>query len=522
MARRIVNIVNFLRYDEPRMPMDLFTPLVEQMRLLKEAGLPATWLLQYDALAAGPYVEFLKKEMPSTHEAGLWFEINRMHCNAAGVEFHGEANLNWDYHAQASLSAGYTPAEREKLADAAMNRFHEIFGSHPRSVAAWYIDAHTLGYLFDKYRITASANCKDQFGTDGYTLWGAPYAGGYYPSRTNAMVPGSSNESQIPLPIFRMLGTDPIHQYDLDLGAAKQTVLSLEPVYGNGGADPAWVDRFLDIIAFTPPLAFAYAQAGQENSFGWDAMQVGYRMQVEKLKERRARGEFELECLGDTGAWFQKTFPTSPALAVTALTDTLGGKRRSIWYSSRFYRLNLLLQDDSIRVRDIHVYRDGYGERHLVEPCTQHAAVFDALPILDGLQWSTKDHRAWGTPMLMHGGRIEYPLRAASNPTVEESGSALRITFPLTDGGTLTVLCEEEQCVMWLAGRADADGLGLEFRWAPETKTSFDRVDGSALHYEHNSFAYSAALINASAQATRKGFMLTAAGARMGLRLSQE
>ena len=225
--RRIINIVNFMRYDEPRVPtLDRFQPMVEQMKLLKAYGLPATRLLQFDAMVAGPYVRFLKAEMPSTHEVGLWFEINRMHCDAAGVPFHGRDDLNWDYASRAALSIGYTPAERERLADAAVASFCSIWGYPPKTVAAWYIDAHTLAYLAERHGIVASANCKEQYGTDGYTAWGGFYSGGYYPSRANALCPAQDAASQIRLPVFRMLGADPIYQYDHNLGQGAQGVIS--------------------------------------------------------------------------------------------------------------------------------------------------------------------------------------------------------------------------------------------------------------------------------------------------------
>ena len=48
--RQIVNIINFIRAVEPRSPMDLMTPVKEQIRLMKEHSLRGTFLLQYDAL----------------------------------------------------------------------------------------------------------------------------------------------------------------------------------------------------------------------------------------------------------------------------------------------------------------------------------------------------------------------------------------------------------------------------------------------------------------------------------------
>ena len=517
-TRRVINIVNFIRYDEPRVAMDLLQPVVEQMKLLSAAKLPATWLLQFDALVAGPYAQFLKANMPANHEVGLWFEINRMHCDAAGVPFHGADGLNWDYHAQASLSVGYTPDERRKLVDVAVSRFREIFGHAPRSVAAWYIDALTLDHFCSAHKITATANCKDQYGTDGYTLWGAPYAGAYYPSKQNAMVPASTPEQQIGVPLFRMLGSDPIHQYDLDLGEPLQRVLSLEPVYGNGGADPNWVKKYLDIIALSPALALSYAQAGQENSFGWEAMKTGYELQVAEFVRRRDANELGFECMGDTGAWFQKTFAATPPQATTALTDTLGGSRRSIWYHSKFYRANLLLQDDAIRIRDIHLFDQNYHERYLAETCKEHAAVFDTLPVLDGLQWSTKDHRAWGTPLLLRDGGIVHPLRAKSNPKVTEHGSVLVLEFPLDAGdGTLRVVFDDGAMRWTLFPSEPGFTLGLEFRWAPGVKVAFTGVADDKLEYQHNGFSYGVRVRNSNIERTRKGFMLKSAATEIEL-----
>lgn len=58
-ASSIVNIINFIRSVEPRMEMDLFEPVREQMALAKKHNLPTTWLIQYDALITPPYADFL-------------------------------------------------------------------------------------------------------------------------------------------------------------------------------------------------------------------------------------------------------------------------------------------------------------------------------------------------------------------------------------------------------------------------------------------------------------------------------
>ncbi|AHF90678.1 hypothetical protein OPIT5_11185 [Opitutaceae bacterium TAV5] len=522
--RRIINIVNFIRYDDPRDPaLDLLEPVVRQMQLLREAGLPCTWLLQFDALVAGPYVDFLKANLPDNHEVGLWFEINRMHCDAAGVVFRGADGLNWDHHVQAAFSVGYTPAERDRLADVAVRTFREIFGSErgPRSVAAWYIDARTLARLSEKHGVEAFAICRDQYGTDGYTFQGGPFAGGYYPSRRNTLSPAQTPAGQIGTPVFRLLGPDPIHQYDTGLGTSWQGVLTMEPIYAEAGKNPEWVRRFLDIVACAPALAFSHAQAGQENSFGWPVMAEGYAMQVAEFGRRRdataaGQGRLEFETLGDTGRWFRRTFPAdvtgTPPQAIVALRDTLGGTRRSVWYHSGHYRINLLVEGDRLYLRDLHLFDERYAERYLEARCDLHAARFDTLPVLDGFGWSASaDDRALGR-WLADG----CELRLTGEPEVTEANSRtgrLAVRFPVAFAGTADVLTVTFEKTGWLAALQSGAALMLSVRWAHAAATSFVGVRGAAegvptpeLCFEYEAFSYALQVTTGEAEAMADGF----------------
>jgi len=64
---RCINVVNFIRLVESRFPMDMLQPVREQMALVRGHGLPATWLLQFDAVVDGPFVGFLKQNMADNH-----------------------------------------------------------------------------------------------------------------------------------------------------------------------------------------------------------------------------------------------------------------------------------------------------------------------------------------------------------------------------------------------------------------------------------------------------------------------
>ena len=115
--------------------------------------------------------------------------------------------------------------------------FGRFWGIFPQVAGSWHIDALSLAYMKERYGIAASCNCKDQYGTDGYTMWGGYYNGAYYPSRMNMLCPAQTRENQIDVPGFRMLGADPIHQYDLGLGGARAAITpAIARVCGVDGA----------------------------------------------------------------------------------------------------------------------------------------------------------------------------------------------------------------------------------------------------------------------------------------------
>ena len=267
-APRIVNIVNFIRNIEPRSEEITETVLYEtvarQAAQLAEYGLPATFLLQYDALINPRYRKLLTQDVYPGTEVGGWWEITQPHVEAAGLKWRGR--YPWDWHADVGFATGYTPEERRKLVDVYMEKFKEVFGKYPTAIGSWFIDAYTLGYMYDKYGIVASCNCKDQIGTDGYTLWGGYWNQAYYPSRVNAYMPAQTREGQIPVPVFRMLGSDPIYQYDNCVGGALQGVISLEPVYGDSGGPPPPVGRVVlpvDVRRTLPRIRLHAGRAGK-------------------------------------------------------------------------------------------------------------------------------------------------------------------------------------------------------------------------------------------------------------------
>jgi hypothetical protein len=304
---KIVNIINFIRLLEPRdvtiTEEVLYQTVVKQVQIMKKYRLGGTFLLQYDALMDSRYQNLLKSLPPDSFEIGGWWEIPQPLVEKAGLVWRGR--YPWDWYANVGFSTGYSPAEREKLVDVYMTDFKKIFGYYPQSVGSWFIDSHSLNYMYEKYHIVASCNCKDQAGTDGYTLWGGYWNQAYYPSRTNSYMPAQNKENQLPVPIFRMLGSDPIRQYDTGLGTSWQGVITLEPVYPEAGGDSKWVNWFFKEFVEGQCMEFNYTQAGQENSFTWDAMAKGLEIQMPLISQLRDQKKLKVETLAESGQWFK-------------------------------------------------------------------------------------------------------------------------------------------------------------------------------------------------------------------------
>ena len=484
--KQILNIVNFIRGCEPRCEVDLYEPVREQIALLERHGFRGTFLLQYDALIDPAFLELMKSGANRQNEIGVWLEIVEPLCRAAGIPWRGR--FPWDWHADVGFSVGYTPADREKLIDVLFAEFKRIFGFYPRVMGSWIIDAHTLRYAAERYGLDASCNCKDQWGTDGYTLWGAYYNGAYYPSRSNAFAPAQERENAIDVPVFRMLGSDPVDQYDFGLdpssGApAFQGVVTLEPVYSGpsgGGGEKKWIDWFLSTIYNGKCLSHAYTQAGQENSFGWPAMRRGLEMQFEAFAALREKGVV-IETLGESGRWFKETHALTPAAAIVAEDDWKMGGRRSVWYSSRFFRANLFADREGLRLRDLTLFSDSYRERYLDAVCDSPVLKYDNLPVIDGNRFSGGGVRAGG--YLLVDGAPYLPL---SMECREEGEDCLSLLFRDGAGREVSAVFRERTVALSLAG---GDALSLSLRYDPAKAPAFScRKEGIAA--EHNGFSY--------------------------------
>ena len=473
-ARKVLNIVNFVRSADPRLPRaSLLEALHEEVALNRKYGFANTILLQYDALVdAEMMAEARKSDMAKT-EFGLWFEMSRPLNEMAGVPWKPCAqhkDWDWDWYINPGFLMAYTRAGRKAIIDTAFARFKAEFGGYPKSVGSWLLDAWSMDYMEKKYGVEGFCICREQDNTDAYGLRGGYSNGAYYPSKKNMLSAAVDMKNAVQAPVFKMLTPDPIYNY----GLAKRIYPeypygdppTLEPVWPTGYR-PEVVDWYFRVyIGSKGLLNLSYMQAGQANSFGWKSISRGWPMQCEKIAKEAAAGRIVVEKMCDTARAFKAAHKVNCPQTQIALEDWSGAGRKSVWYNSRFYRANLFMDGKKLVFRDIHKMVDDFEEPFLDNVCTGWQALCYTPPVVDQWMFGGKDV----------SGVMAFSGEFTSIDVAAEKGDVLVATARRADG-TFTTVRFEEGCIVVAGSALDAeydetfrkkisvvaDGVGFEF-----------------------------------------------------------
>ncbi len=513
-GERIANIINFVRGFEPRDTVNcsreiLRTTVKNQIDIMRENSLTGTFLLQYDALIDGGFQQLMKQNSDVCADVGAWWEITQPHCEAAGIKWRGR--YSWDWHAQFDFSIGYAPDERLKLVDVYMAKFKEIFGHYPTAVGSWYLDGTTLQYMHEKYAVVASCICRDQVGTDGYTLWGGYWHGGYYPSKQYLYMPAQTREGQIDVPVFRMLGSDPLHQYDAKLEGNGQGVVTLEPAYAAGGGSESYVDWYLKVMTKDPCLGYTYFQTGQENSFVWPVVARGFAVQMPRLAKYRTLGELKLQTLTETGREFAKKHKVTPPTAQVTLSDySSKSNDHTVWFNSRFYRTNLIVEGKHLRIRDIHKFDERMASPYLTTPVTTNDFELSALPVLDGFGWSGDGTVAGIRPYFIDAKGRKVAMEGGQLKAWNVGADKLVVAWPLTNlpGAVLTFVFTEGQISVKLEKAPRSVKWYMEMTSKSDKKATVFEANPKSLNYSFNGYKYDCQFIKGSVSGSADGGML--------------
>ena len=454
-ARRVMNVVNFMRGCDPRHPeWDMTKVLKEEVWFNRLYGLKNTILLQYDAMLRDDLMAIARSSDPELTEFGLWFEVVKPLCDRLGIAWRGRKGWDWDWHACPTFLMAYAPADRERLCDEMMRLFREKFGRLPESVGSWVIDAHSMAYMGGKYGVKAYCICREQDSTDAEGLRGGYSNGAYYPSRRNMLSAARDMGNAIRTPVFRMLTPCPIYNYGWphDLYGEPRQLFGVVSSRECPTMEPGWyggnsrdtVDWYFDTYLRSRGLLnLSYMQTGQENGFEWEHVALGLPYQMMKIALERKKGSLVVETLAETAKRFVADHDRNCPQTQVALSDWSGCDRKSVWYNSRCYRGNLILEKGRLSFRDLHVMKDDFDEPYLDTACDSWSVAYLTPPLVD--KWLDRgDPKKGGTEPGDMAFAGEYVSLGVDTPDDE----TLVVTATRRDGLVTTITFGETRVTM--------------------------------------------------------------------------
>lgn len=508
----VVNVYNFIRksHEEPsRFIQDDFDTIQKQMETVRQYGFPATYALKYDALTDERYQALLLEETGEEDEISAWWEITQEMCDKAGVRFRGVSTEEFDERVNSAYSIGYEPEERKRLVDAYMDTFWQVFGFYPKTIGSWVLDTVTLEYAAQRYGVIGGATCRDQIGTDGFTLWGGYPNGVYYPSRMNENIPAQTIEHQLSIPVFRLLGPDPIYNFEQNLRSGLHgMVFTLEPVWLTG-RDKDWIHWMFESLSEENTLGISYAQIGQENNFLWENIEPGFAPQLSHVKALAEAGKLRVETMAKSAEWFCKKYRMTPPMSWQASKDWNSHYNLCAqWYASGWYRIGFLGEEQHLRVRDMFLYRETYRSRYFEHAMADTKSIFDALPVLYPQLWGNEQGRPFIRLMDQQGeepsGTITFDAKSETEACAE-----------LTDSQQGTILAS-------FCMKPDQLYIKSEYFLTFDKLPVFQKQVGRQIYMEHESFSYCFTVeIGEILKAGRDGVQIAPERGRICLRLGK-
>lgn len=339
-----VLIINQIRGDEVCCQKGSLS-LVEK---IKENNLAADlsfgWALRYDALTNKQYL----KALSGLGEFGLLLEVTPSLAEASQVVYKGKEDGSDWYYAKNAFLIGYSTSERKKLLDTLFASFKAEFGYYPKFTVAWMIDAWSLSYINQTYRVEFHEITKEQYETDSYTLYGGIFNAPYYPSKNHPLIPGYGGD-KLNLLIVRQTVSDLLYNY----GSVKAYFTSQPNDYLEN-PDGKDISYFRSLIENTleQKSHFNLVLLGFENSLSWEKYGLEYIRQLNLIIQLRKEGKVKLLKAGDFFADFKKKNPENrPFYLVKDFFP--GSKYGVLWFFGKTYRVRLIVKDGKVIIDDL-------------------------------------------------------------------------------------------------------------------------------------------------------------------------
>lgn len=261
-----------------------------------------------------------------------------------------------------------------------------------------------------------------------------------------------------------------------------------------GGRTPSVVDWFFRIYSDRKgALNLSYMQTGQENGFPWEEVSLGLPYQMEKIAKTSAKGGLIVETLAETGKRFMREHPENCPQTQIALDDWTGYGRKSIWYNSRFYRCNLLMEGDQLAIRDIHVMKDDFREPYYDTACEKKTVEYYTPPFID---------KALDRDKTCRGDAAFDGEFASVEAVAADDRKTLVVTAHRKDGTTAVVTLRED----------GVEILGTRLVWTPKPSRRKEISVGPGLiGLRFQGYAYSVGVIG-TVEETGEGYVIRPSG----------
>ena len=287
----------------------------------------------------------------------------------------------FDERVDSAYSVGYDPDERRALVDAYMQDFAAVFGYYPKTIGSWVLDPVTIAYAQEKYGVIGAAICRDQLGTDGFTLGEGFRTGSTTPAGPTNICPHKRGKDSFRSPLFRLLAPDPVFSFEQDARPGLSGVYTLEPCCTNG-RDPERIRWYFACLTDTDRCGVGVRSAwARKNNFLWENIRPGFEPQLRQLLALSREGKLRIETMAESAAWFSRKYARTPPLSWPVVTDWQGGSAGqkgdaqpgALWYAGAYYRIGFLAEAGRLRIRDWFLYDERFPRVILKKDCCASA-----------------------------------------------------------------------------------------------------------------------------------------------------
>lgn len=340
--------------------------------LLEEFKIRGTWLLRYDTMHDPYYLE-LCSQLNDEQELGIWLEITPSHAAAASVPYSGN-NDNW-FWAKHALTMGYHPEERIRLIDVVMEKFHSLFHKFPEVVSMWMVDSFSAQYLMKNYQIKIIGLCRNQYGIDGYTMWGGWPNLPYWADREYIWQPATESAMRGPL-VYPIISEDLVADYGNEKGIWSTEVATLQLQKLPIETIELYHQKLVENCLAGSPVGLASFVA--ENSWDWQLLKEGYRKQLAHLAELMQTGQAQSVTASQFRCLYEACFPVLSPKQVLEQRSGWGGpfpESVCAQVCTKHYRARFRTDDDqSLLLTDLRVYDKRLKDPYWSERATERFA----------------------------------------------------------------------------------------------------------------------------------------------------